>query len=82
MKHDEMSITLSGFKYIEDGFFPEDFEVCLLVLANGSLSAGCWDTGLRSTEGGKPGCFRQSRGASIEVDYVKAWMTLEDKRVT
>lgn len=77
----EISVTLTGFRYIEDGFLPQDFEVCLLVLADGMLSAGCWDTGLYSREGGEPGCFRQSRGGNIIIDLVKAWLPIEDKHI-
>ncbi len=80
--NNEISVTLTGFKCIEEGFLPDDFEVCLLVLADGMLTAGCWDTGLYSREGGKPGCFRQSRGESIDIDFVKAWLPLEDNYVS
>ena len=76
-----IEITLKGFQYREDGILPEDFEVYLLVLNDGSLSAGCWDTGLYSTEDGAPGCFRQSRGMSIDFDLVRAWLPIEDKRI-
>ena len=66
--------------YIKDGDYPNDFEVCLLILKDNSLSAGCGDTGLYATEGGKqPGAFRQARGYFIDADYVKAWTKLEDK---
>ena len=79
---EEISVTLTGFKYIKDGDYPDDFEVCLVILEDGGLSAGCWDTGLYSTQGGKkPGAFRQSRGGVIDVEYVKAWTTIEDKCV-
>lgn len=80
--NNEISVTLTGFKRIEDGFFPDDFEMCLLVLADGRLSAGCWDTGVYSREKGKPGCFRQSRGGGIDIDFVKAWLPLEDKHIS
>lgn len=80
--NNEISVTLTGFRYIEDGFLPEDFEVCLLVLADGFLSAGCWDRGVYSREGGESGCFRQSRGTKISKDLVKAWMPIEDKHIS
>lgn len=69
-------VTLKGFTFIKDRL-PDDFEVCLIVEKGGNLSAGCWDTGLWSTENGKPGCFRQSRGGVIDVDYVLAWLPIE-----
>lgn len=69
-------VTLKGFNYIKDGF-PDDFEVCLIVEKDGHLSAGCWDTGLWSTENEKPGSFRQSRGGVIEFDDVLAWLPIE-----
>ena len=52
-------ITLTGFRFIKD-MLPQDFEVCIIIEKNGQLSAGCWDTGLWSTENGKAGSFRQS----------------------
>ena len=73
-------VTLKGFTFIKDGL-PEDFEVCLIVEKDGNLSAGCWDTGVRSTENGKPGCFRQSRGGVIDVDYVLAWLPIEETAI-
>lgn len=77
----DIEITLKGFQFREDGVIPEDFDVYLLVLNNGSLSAGCWH-GRPYKEGDKsPGYFRQSRGMVIDFDYVKAWLRIEDKRI-
>ena len=47
MKKD-LKVTVTGFTFAEDGNLPEDFEVYLIVLKDGRLSAGCWDTGLDS----------------------------------
>ena len=69
-------VTLKGFTFIKDRI-PDDFEVCLIVEKGGNLSVGCWDTGLRSTENGKLGCFRQSRGGVIDADDVLAWLPIE-----
>jgi len=77
----DIEITLKGFQFREDGILPDDFEVYLLILNDGSLSAACWDTGLYARQGGAPGCFRQSRGMIIDFDYVKAWLRIEDKRI-
>ena len=73
-------VTLKGFNYIKDRF-PDDFEVCLIVEKDGHLSAGCWDTGVWSTENGKPGSFRQSRGGVIEPDDVLAWLPIEEATI-
>ena len=73
-------VTLKGFTFIKDRL-PDDFEVCLIVEKTGRLSAGCWDTGVRSRENGKPGCFRQSRGGVIDADYVLAWLPLEETAI-
>ena len=63
----DIHATFTGFHYIKDGDYPNDFEVCLLILKD-------------ATEGGKqPGAFRQTRGCYIDADYVKAWTKLEDK---
>ena len=40
----DIHATFTGFHYIKDGDYPNDFEVCLLILKDNSLSAGCWDT--------------------------------------
>lgn len=74
-------VTLKGFNYIKDRF-PNDFEVCLIVEKDGHLSAGCWDTGLWSTDHGKiPGSFRQSRGGVLEFDSVLAWLPIEKTEI-
>ena len=74
-------VSLKGFNYIKDRL-PNNFEVCLIIEKNGHLSAGCWDTGLRSTDGGKiPGCFRQSRGGFIGLDEVLALLPIEKAEI-
>lgn len=74
-------VTLKGFNYIKDRL-PDDFEVCLIVEKDGHLSAGCWDTGLWSTDHGKiPGSFRQSRGGVLEFDSVLAWLPIEKTEI-
>lgn len=73
-------ITLTGFRFIKD-MLPQDFEVCIIIEKNGQLSAGCWDTGLWSTENGKAGSFRQSRGGVIELDNVLAWLPIEETTI-
>lgn len=61
-------ITLKGFTFMKDKL-PNDFEVCLIVENSGHLSAACWYPGLWSTEGGKPGSFRQ-----VEVESYRRSM--------
>lgn len=73
-------VTLKGFHYMKDRF-PDNFEICLIVEKDGHLSAGCWDTGLWSTENGKQGSFRQSRGGVIEPDDVLAWLPIEEATI-
>lgn len=68
-------VTLKGFSFIQDKI-PDEFEICLIVEKNGKLSAGCWDAG-DTTENGKLGYFRQSRGGVIDADYVLAWLPIE-----
>ena len=43
---ENIRVTFTGFHYIKDDDYPNDFEVYLLILKDNSLSAGCWDTGL------------------------------------
>ena len=74
-------VTLKGFNYIKDRL-PNNFEVCLIFEKDGHLSAGCWDTGLWSTDHGKiPGSFRQSRGEVLEFDSVLAWLPIEKTEI-
>lgn len=73
-------VTLKGFTYIKERL-PDDFEVCIIVDKDGRLSAGSWDTGLWSTENGKPGCFRQGRGGVIESEGVLAWLPIEEASI-
>lgn len=70
-------LKLDDFHFIKEEL-PEDFEVCLIVLRNGKLTAGCWDTGLYSRKDGEPGAFRQSRGMTISLDSVWAWLPIEE----
>ena len=55
--------------------------MCLIVERDGGLSAGCWATGINSQSDGQPGAFRQSRGGSISLDSVWAWLPIEQYRV-
>lgn len=80
MKKD-LEVTLTGFTFAEGGNLPEEFEVYLLVLKDGQLSAGCWDTGEASRKYGQPGCFRQSRGGVTTIDHVLAWLPIESKKI-
>ena len=58
---ENIRVTFTGFHYIKDGDYPNDFEVCLRILKDNSLSY--------ATEGGKqPGAFRQARGCFIDAD--------------
>lgn len=74
-------IELKDFHYVMNGDLPEDFEVCLIVEKDGGLSAGCWDTGINSQSDGQLGAFRLSRGGSISLDSVWAWLPIEQYRV-
>ncbi len=73
-------LTINGFIFMKERL-PDDFEVCLIIENDGHLSAGCWDTGTYSTEDGKPGAFRQSRGGVIDAEYVLAWLPIEEASI-
>ena len=79
--HQKLSVELKDFHYVMDGDLPDDFEVCLIVERTGHLSAGCWDTGTLATKDGAPGEFRQSRGGTIDLEYVWAWLPIEEYEV-
>lgn len=77
---ENIRVTFTGFHYIKDDDYPNDFEVCLLILKDNSLSAGCLPPSVAyNPVSQQPGAFRQARGCFIDVDYVKAWTKLEDK---
>lgn len=80
VSHYPREVTLKGFSFIKDKL-PDNFTVCLIIEKGGKLSAGCWDTGVWSTENGKPGCFRQNRGGVIDADYVLAWLPIEETAI-
>lgn len=73
-------VTLKGFTYMKQSI-PDDFEVYIIVLKDGRLSAGSWDTGLWSTENGEPGSFRQGRGLVIEPESVLAFLPIEEAAI-
>ena len=81
LKKRDLNINLSGFCFADEGKLPEDFEVYLIVLKDGGLSAGCWDTGSVSCQDGEPGCFLQSRGGSISLEDALAWKAIEDEKI-
>ena len=72
---------IEGFPLCHGWGFADDFEVCLIVERTGHLSAGCWDTGTLATKDGAPGEFRQSRGGTIDLEYVWAWLPMEEYEV-
>lgn len=76
----EVTLKLDDFYFIKEKL-PEEFEMCLIVLRNGKLTAGCWDTGLYSRENGESGAFRQSRGMTISLDSVWAWLPIEEYKL-
>ena len=54
----------------------------MIVEKDGHLSAGCWNTGVWSTDHGKiSGSFRQSRGGVLEFDSVLAWLPIEKTEI-
>ena len=66
-------ITLSGFMFMKDQT-PDDYEVCLIVLNDGRVSAGCW-----ITDGVGGGIFRLGRNGAIDGERIVAWLPLEGK---
>ena len=74
---EKYSVTLTDFILNDGKNMPEEFEVYVVIMEDGSLSAGCWDEGSYYTEQGLPGCFAQSRGGSIKLSEVKAWIPIE-----
>lgn len=76
MKKD-FRITLSNFELKKDGNKPEVFGVYLIIDKRGQLSAGCWTEGTEYPNG----AFRQSRGGSIDLENVIAWIDLEKERI-
>ena len=61
-KHEQISFVLTDFFFVEDGVYPDDFELVLVVLKDGSLSGGCAERGMEHTKNTPKGVIRQSRG--------------------
>lgn len=70
LKFNELVESLD-FKDIREEL-PELFQVCLLVLTDNMLSAGCY-----SQIDDSPGEFHQARGGIIDIEYVKYWIGIE-----
>ncbi len=67
------SVTMKGFKSLEDGDFPKSEQYCLLILKDGQLSAGRWDEWTK----GKNGTFVYAPAlACHSMNEVWAWTSL------
>ncbi len=76
-----IEFMLDDFFFIEDGIYPTDFELVLVVMKDGDLSAGCVDRGSYYTEDNWRGVIRQGRGGIIEYDDILAWKPIEQMNV-
>lgn len=76
--HEQISFTLTDFFFVEDGVYPDDFELVLVVLKDGRLSGGCAERGLEHTKNNPKGVIHQSRGGVIEYEDIIAWKPLEE----
>ena len=64
---ENIRVTFTGFHYIKDGDYPNDFEVCLLILKDNSLSAGCWDCMPRKAASSQVHFDRQGAALSMRT---------------
>lgn len=71
-------IKLDGFFFIEDGMYPTNFEVVLVVMKGGRLSGGCVERGSRYTDENWRGVIHQSRGGVIDYEDILAWKLIEN----
>ena len=70
---DIYSVTMKGFKSLEDGDFPKSEQYCLLILKDGQLAAGRWDEWTK----GKNGTFVYAPAlACHSMSEVWAWTSL------
>ena len=68
---ENIRVTFTGFHYIKDGDYPNDFEVCLLILKDNSLSAGCWDTGCMPRKAASSQVHSDRQGAAYRCGLCK-----------
>lgn len=64
---ENIRVTFTGFHYIKDDDYPNDFEVYLLILKDNSLSAGCWDTGLYARKAASSQVHSDRQGAALSM---------------
>ena len=77
-KDKQLLISLTDFFFIEDGMYPDEFELILVVDKDGELSAGCVDKGSRWEEYMPYGVIRQSRGGYLTFDDIIAWKVIDE----
>jgi hypothetical protein len=74
-----MTVSFSKWNYIDDGVYPEVFEVILVVLKDGRVTGGYVDSGMYLDQAHR--YIRQSRGGIVFFRDILAWCSVEDKKV-
>ena len=81
MQRNQIKIELTDFFFIEDGIYPEEFELILVIDKDGHLSAGCVDKGSAYRTYGSYGVISQSRGGIMSFDDIIAWKSIDGLKV-
>ena len=76
--HKELNIEFSDWFYVEDGMYPDDYEMILVVMKNGSVDAGSVNTATEYLKEHPHGIIRQDRGGVIDYDSILCWTPLDN----
>ncbi len=77
----QIEITLTDFFFVEDGIYPEEFELVLVIDKQGELSAGCMSIEEYYAKDHPEGLIRQSRGGVIFFEDIIAWKPIDCLKV-
>lgn len=81
LQREQIKIELTDFFFVEDGIYPDEFELILVIDKEGHLSAGCVDRGSAYRAYGPYGVISQSRGGIMCFDDIIAWKPIDGLKV-
>jgi len=81
LSKEQININLSDFFFVEDGIYPSEFELVLVICKDGTLSAGCASQDPYYKEDNPYGVIRQERSGVIFYNDIIAWKPIDGLRV-
>lgn len=81
LDREQIKFSLTDFFFIEDGMYPSEFELVLVIDKHGELSAGCVDNGGYYHKEHPRGVIHQSRGGVIFFEDIIAWKPIDGVKV-